>query len=656
MSTATVTQPFQAEVKELLGLMIHSLYSHREIFLRELVSNASDALDKLRFTALTDESLRGERPTPRIVLQCDPLARVLRVIDNGIGMTREEVVQNLGTIARSGTRKFLEAARENRSGGVPALIGQFGVGFYSSFMVADEIVVETRRAGQTAGTRWRSRGDGEYAIEDAAGLAEGTRIELFLKPRGPDEDEAEFQDFSDARVLRDLVRRHSDFVEYPVLIAADALGKGHGLKEETLEDGTKYAVLNSQRPLWARPKDEVTGEEHAEFYRHLTHDWNAPLESIHFRAEGAAEYTALLYLPSERPAHWMEGRGEKSQISLYVRRVFIMAECEALLPPWLRFVRGVVDSQDLPLNVSREILQANRQVPQIRRRLTKKVLDAFAGLLAERRADYEAFWRQFGATIKEGLVFDSEQREAIAKVCLFPSSAGDGLTTLDEYVARLPDGAKEIYYLSALDAAAAARSPHLEALIARGREVIFLVDPVDDWVLEHLREHEGKPLVAIGKGEAGWESDSAKQLREEREREARAWLEALEGELSGEVSRVRFSSRLKDSPAVLVDEPGELGPHMQRVYQQTHGQLPERKRVLELNPDHPLIADLERGHRETADLERVRAAAALLHGQAVLSEGGALKDPVRFSRLISELMLATSKSRGNPTGSGGGAG
>ena len=647
MNTSAQTHPFQAEVKELLGLMIHSLYSHREIFLRELISNASDALDKLRFESLTDAGLSSLAATPRILLECDEVAHVLRVIDNGIGMSREEVIENLGTIARSGTRKFLEAARQKQTAGLPQLIGQFGVGFYASFMVADEIVVETRRAGTDAGTRWRSKGDGEYALEDAPGIPSGTRIELFLKARGADEDDENFQDFADPHVLRELVRRYSDFVEYPVMIAADALGKGHGLKEETVE-GLKFAVLNTRRPLWARPKDEVTKEEHTEFYRHLTHDWKEPLEAIHFRVEGTSEYTALLYLPSQRPADWFEGRNDKAQVSLYVRRVFIMSECELLLPPWLRFVRGVVDSQDLPLNVSREILQANRQVAQIKKRLTKKVLDTFAQLLADRREDYEAFWRQFGTTIKEGMVFDPEYREQVAAIALYSSSHGDKLCSLDEVVARSPEGAGEIFYLSALDAAAAARSPHLESLAAQGREVLFFVDPVDDWVLEQLREYKGKKLVSINRGEAVWESEAAKQVREERERENRDWLENLEAALSDEVTRVRFSSRLKDSPAVLVDEPGGLGLHMQRVFRQTHGEAPEAKRVLELNPQHPLIVDLARAHRESPDRERNASAAALLHGQALLAEGGALKDPLRFSRLVSDLMLASSRAGVRP--------
>ncbi len=644
MSTTTQTHPFQAEVKELLSLMIHSLYSHREIFLRELISNASDALDKLRFEALTNSDLASSIGEPRIVLECDSVAHVLRVRDSGIGMSREEVIANLGTIARSGTRKFLEAAREKQATGLPQLIGQFGVGFYASFMVADEIVVATRRAGDTVGTRWRSKGDGEFAIEDAQALAVGTSVELFLKARGADEDEEAFQDFADPQVLQGLVRRYSDFVEYPIVMATSSLGAGHGLKEEKLEDGTKVAVLNTRRPLWARPKDEVTQDEHAEFYRHLTHDWHAPFEAIHFKVEGTSEYTALLYLPSERPPGWFEGRNDKPQVSLYVRRVFIMAECEVLMPPWLRFVRGVVDSQDLPLNVSREILQSNRQIGQIKKRLTKKVLDTFASLLTGRRDGYERFWRQFGTTIKEGIVFDGDNREAIAAIALYANSSGEKLTTLDEYIARMPSDAKEIFYLSATDASAAARSPHLEALKSRGREVLFFVDPVDDWVLEHLREYKGKSLVSVGRGEATWESEAAKTEREQRERDARSWLESLESALSDEVSRVRFSSRLENSPAVLVDEQDAIGIHMQRVMQQAHGSLPPHKRVLELNPSHPLIQDLERAHREAPDNERTKSAAELLLGQAQLAEGGTLKDPVRFSRLVSDLMLASSRA------------
>ena len=645
MSTKTQTHTFQAEVKELLGLMIHSLYSHREIFLRELISNASDALDKRRFEALTDPAVGAAPQGGRIRLECDSVAHVLRVIDDGIGMSRAEVIENLGTIARSGTRKFLEAARAKQAAGLPQLIGQFGVGFYASFMVAEEICVVTRRANEAAGTRWRSKGDGEFAIEEAPDAVVGTQIELFLKAQGPDDDPESFQDFAEPRVLAQLVRRYSDFVEYPIVMETAQFGPAGALKEDQLEDGTKVVVLNTRRPLWARPKDEVTREEHAEFYRHLTHDWSEPLEAVHFKVEGTSEWTALLYLPTERPPGWFEGKVDKCQVSLYVRRVFILAECEALLPAWLRFVRGVVDSQDLPLNVSREILQANRLLPQMRKRLVRKLLDTFLLLLKDRRADYEAFWRQFGTTIKEGLVFDDEHRAQIAEIALFAHSGGEGLTTLGEHVARLPADAKEIYVLSAADAAGAARSPHLEALKAQGREVLFLVDPVDDWVLEHLREFQGKPLTPVGRGPAAWERETAKADRENREREARGFLEALESALSDEVSGVRFSGRLQESPAVLVDEPGALGLHMQRVFEHSRMPQPPKKRVLELNPKHPLIADLERAHREAPDRARVESAAHLLHGQAVLAEGGTLKDPLRFSRLVSELMLSNSRSK-----------
>lgn len=645
MSTANATLSFQAEVKELLGLMIHSLYSHPEIFLRELISNASDALDKLRFEALTRPELTASEPRLRIRLEIEREPRVLRVIDNGIGMSRQELIDNLGTIARSGTRHFLEAARA-AGASAPELIGQFGVGFYASFMVADLIVVETWRAGETQGTRWTSRGDGEYTLDELAAsdglqVQRGTRITLHLKPVEAENENA--RDFADPEVARELVRKYSDFVEWPIELAAAHFEHDKSAPRTTAEDGVEVVVLNSMKPLWSRPKDEITPAEHAQFYKHLTHGFGEPLEPIHFRGEGQSEYTALLYIPSERPLDLFEPERDKSHVSLYVRRVFVMEHCEELLPTWLRFVHGVVDSADLPLNVSREILQQNKALAQIRKRLVKKVLDTLANLLATRRDDYVRFWKAFGTVLKEGYVVDREHEAALLPLFLCATTKDDAPTTLDEYVARMLPEQKSIYVLAANDPVAAVSSPHLEKLAARGFEALLFSDPIDDWILDRWREYKGKPVVALGRGELDLEGEADKFERERQEREHRGLLERLETELAGRVEKVRLSSRLKESPAVLVDDEFSIGSHMERLMRSTGREPPKRRRILELNAEHPLIARLRELQQSEPSSAKLKDWADLLHGQALLAEGSPLVDAQRFSKLVTELMLSAAR-------------
>ena len=640
MTKTTETHAFQAEVTELLDLMIHSLYSHREIFLRELISNASDALDKLRIEALQDEDLLGVDKRLCIRLEPEPANGKLTIIDNGIGMSREEVIENLGTIARSGTRGFLDRMKESgqTAGAEHAdLIGQFGVGFYSIFMVAERVVVDTWRAGEDVGTRWTSSGGGDYTIEEIAGGARGTSITLEMKPLDPEDPES--QDFTQPQLLRGLVRKYSDFVEYPVEMAAAHLSDATDEEQETSEEGIQVVRLNSMKPLWARPRGEVTDDEHKEFYRHLTHGFGDPIDWIHFKAEGKSEYTALLYLPGERAPDFFDPQRDKPRLSLYVKRVLVMHECEDLLPVWLRFVRGLVDSQDLPLNVSREILQQNRGVTRIRERLVKKVIDALGAMLADRREDYVSFWRAYGAVVKEGIVMDPTHSDDVAKLSLFESSASEELTTLDEYVARMPEGQEHIYCLAGANRKAVETSPHMEAVRERGFEVLYFVDPVDEWVLERLSTYEEKPLKLLDKGDVTFDSDERKEQREEQEREMRDLLEMLEGELKETVEKVRFSSRLKDSPAVLVDDESAMGPYMERLMRQSGQELPARKRILELNPDHPVLARLKALHDADAGDQRVKDYATLLHGQALLAEGSPLDDPQRFGQLVSDLMV-----------------
>lgn len=636
MTAQAETHRFQAETRELLDLMIHSLYSHKEIFLRELVSNASDALDKRRVATLTDEALRGENWEPRIRLERDPEARTLVIEDNGIGMTREELIDNIGTIARSGTKAFLEQLKEaNQEGGgeSPELIGQFGVGFYSAFMVAEKVELETLKLGETEAVRWESAGDGEFSVETSERSEPGTRITLHL--REPEEGE-EAQDFTDEWTIRGTIRRYSDFVEHAIEMEVERSETKEGEEQPTVT--REMETLNSRKPLWTRPRNEIEASEYDDFYTHLTHDWNKPLRTVHFRAEGTHEYTALLYLPKQRTPDVLDPSKQQSRLSLYVKKVFVMPECEELLPPWLRFVRGLVDSQDLPLNVSRETLQHNRQVGQIRKRLVKKTLDAFDELLRKERDEYRDFWKQFGPVIKEGLYTDDTHREALAKVTLFETSKDLELTTLDEYVDRMEPDQEAIWYVSGHNRHAVEKSPHLEAVTSKGHEVLFLVDAVDEWVVQKLSEFEGKPLRSLEKAESLSESDDEKKERASKEEEVSELLEAAQGSLDDYVSKVRLSTRLQDSPAVLVGEAGALSPQMEAILRASGQQMPATKRVLELNPKHAIFEKLKTLHAGDADSPRFHQYLELVHGQALLAEGSALPDPSRFAKLVGEML------------------
>ena len=596
---------FQTEVRQLLDLMIHSLYSHKDIFLRELISNASDALDKLRFEALTRPELSpaGEL---EIRLEADPAARTLAVWDNGIGMSREEIVQNIGTIARSGTREFLEAVRAQKGQVAPELIGQFGVGFYSSFMEADRITVVTRKAGEEGATRWESSGDG-YELAEAERESAGTTVTLHLKPK---DEEDGLRDYTDAHVLRDIVKQYSDFVGYPVRV--------------------KGETLNSMKAIWARPKEEVSEEQYREFYKHLTHDWNDPLEHVLVRIEGTVEARALLYIPSKAPMELFI-REARRGVQLYVKRVFIMDDWEALLPPWLRFVRGVVASDDLSLNVSREILQKDRQIQAIRKHLARRLLGALKELSPEK---YRTFWTEFGAVLKEGLVGMDENQERILELVMAQSTHGE-LSSLASYVGRMKEGQDAIYYMTAATQSAAERSPHLEAFRDKGFEVLFFTDPVDELWLRMSREFQGKKLVSVAAAgvtpPAGAEETPAAG-------ELQPLLDKLRALLQDHVKDVRVSSRLKESPACLVGDPGDLSAQLRELFKRSGQEVPVTKRTLEVNPAHPVIARLRELHAAGKDDPRLALYADLLYGQALLAEGGVLPDPAGFSRRLAELM------------------
>jgi molecular chaperone HtpG len=615
---------FQAEVRELLDLMIHSLYSHKDIFLRELISNASDALDKIRFEALSRPELAAGELT--IALEIDAAARTLAVHDNGIGMSRAEVVENLGTIARSGTREFLRAIREAKAAAAPELIGQFGVGFYASFMVADRITVLTRRAGTEEATRWESPGDGSYTLGPAERPAAGTTVTLHLKAQ---DEEDGLHDYTRAGVLKDIVKRYSDFVTYPIR-----------LQDET---------LNSMKAIWARDKDAVTEDEHREFYKHVSHDWNDPLEHLSVHIEGSFEARALLYIPSKAPFDLHDRAGGQRGLSLYVKRVFIMDDWRELLPPYLRFVRGVVSSDDLSLNVSREILQKNRQIQAIRKYLVRRLLAAFKEMKEQRADRYRTLWAEFGAVLKEGLLGLEEEPDRLLELVLATSTDGPALTSLGEYVGRMKGGQPAIYYLTAASREAAERSPHLEAVRARGYEVLFFLDPIDELWLRMRREFEGKPLTSVSQGgvDLGSGEDGTKEgsVPEEIGERFKALLLALRVALQDEIKDVRLSARLTSSPACLVGEPGDLSAHIEDLLRRSGRDVPQAKRVLEVNPSHPLLMRLQVFHAAHPDDERFRCYAELLHGQAILAEGGTLSDPAAFSRRLAELLVEATAER-----------
>jgi len=618
MSEQAERHEFQAEVRELLDLMIHSLYSHKDIFLRELISNASDALDKVRFEALSRPELVSREL--EITLEVDTAARTLAVHDNGIGMSRPEIVENLGTIARSGTREFLRAIREAKAAAAPELIGQFGVGFYASFMVADRITVVTRRAGTDEATRWESAGDGSYTLGPAERPAAGTTVTLHLKPEDAEDG---LNDYTQTGVLKDIVKRYSDFVTYPIRLQGE--------------------TLNSMKAIWARDKDAITEDEHREFYKHVSHDWNDPLEHLSVHMEGSFEARALLYIPSKAPFDLHDRDGGHRGLSLYVKRVFIMDDWRELLPQHLRFVRGVVSSDDLPLNVSREILQKNRQIQAIRKYLVRRLLAALKEMKEQRAERYRTFWAEFGAVLKEGLLGLEEEPDRLLELVLAASTDGPALTSLGEYLARMKSGQPGIYYLTAASREAAERSPHLEAVRARGYEVLFFLDPIDELWLRMRREFEGKPLTSVSQGgvDLGPGEDGKKEgaVPEEVGERFKDLLLALRVALQDQVKDVRLSERLTSSPACLVGEPGDLSAHIEDLLRRSGREVPKAKRVLEVNPVHPLLTRLQAFHAAHPADERFRRYAELLHGQAILAEGGTLPDPAAFSQRLAELLV-----------------
>ncbi|GAB0056458.1 Chaperone protein HtpG [Candidatus Magnetaquicoccaceae bacterium FCR-1] len=632
------TRAFQTEVRQLLDLMIHSLYSNKEIFLRELISNASDAADKLRFEAIANDGLYEGDAEVAIRITFDKEANTLTISDNGIGMSAEEVEANIGTIARSGTREFLQSLQADQAKDAN-LIGQFGVGFYSAFIVADRVTLLTRRAGLSSGeaVRWESAGDGVYTLENIDKPARGTDVILHLK--------AEEKDFLDDWRLRSTVRKFSDHVPWPILMLQS---KGFEPEEEEAGEETKpesddtpqWDTVNKASALWTRAKSEITEEEYNAFYKHVGHDFEEPLAHIHARLEGKYEYTVLLYVPKRAPYDLWD-RDRKHGVKLYVRRVFIMEGAEDLMPRYLRFVRGVVDSTDLPLNVSREILQKNPAVDAIKKGMTGKIFSLLEDLAKNDAEKYQTFWDTFGVVLKEGVIEDFAHRERVAKLLRFSSTHADSKVqdvSLEAYVSRMREKQKAIYFVNGESFEAARHHPHLEVFRKKGIEVLLLSDRVDEWLVTHLHEFDGKPLQSVAKGglDLGELEDEAdKQELEKQQGEFKDLLERVQKGLGEQVKEVRITNRLTDSPSCLVSGEHDLSASMERILREAGQKTPDTKRTLELNPSHPLVGRLK---GETND-QRFDDLSHVLFAQALLSEGGQLEDPAEFVRRLNGLLL-----------------
>jgi molecular chaperone HtpG len=630
------TLGFQAEVKQLLQLMIHSLYSNKEIFLRELISNASDAADKLRFEAINHDALYGNDHELKIKVLFDKDAKTVTISDNGIGMSRDEVISHLGTIAKSGTKEFFSKLSGDQQADA-ALIGQFGVGFYSAFIVADRVTVETRRAGADASdaVRWESTGEGDYTIEAIEKTSRGTDITLHLR-------EGEEELLSSWK-LKSIIRKYSDHISLPIVMRKEEWDEEK--KETVVKD--EFETVNQASALWARSKSDITPEQYEEFYKHVSHDFQAPLAYTHNRVEGRSEYTQLLYVPSHAPFDLWD-RNKRGGIKLYVKRVFIMDDAEQLMPVYLRFVKGVIDSNDLPLNVSREILQESRDVKVIREGSTKRVLGMLEEMAnaeeQEGKDKYATFWKEFGQVLKEGIGEDATNKDRIAKLLRFASTQNESseqTVSFADYVSRMKEGQEKIYYVTADSYTAAKNSPHLEIFRKKGVEVLLLTDRVDEWMLSFLNDFDGKELVSVAKGGLDLgklEDEAEKKEHEETETQYKDLVEKMKTALADKAKDVRVTFRLTDSPACLVADEHELSANLVRMLKAAGQDAPESKPILEINPNHPLVTRLK---YEDAASPRFADWSHILFDQAMLAEGGRLTDPAAFVKRLNEMLLAT---------------
>lgn len=627
---------FKTETQKLLDLVIHSLYSHNEVFLRELVSNASDAIDRLRFLSLTDKKLAQEKDDYRIKLIPDQERHTLTISDNGIGMDDQELVENIGTIARSGTGMFLEALQNSKKQ-LPELIGQFGVGFYSAFMVADKVTVVTRKAGQEKAWLWESRGVDSFSLEETEKEGRGTDITLHLK-----EDAHEY---AEEYRLRTVIKQYSDFIEYPIVMDVERREPGKDGEEDTTK--IEEETLNSMKAIWMRSPAEVKDEEYEEFYKHLSHDYDKPLAQIHFRAEGVTEFTALLYIPAHMPFNLMLPDEKLKGVQLYVRRVFILDDADAMMPRYLRFVKGVVDSSDLPLNVSREILQQDRLLAKIKSNLVKKVLDTLSERMEKDREQYTAFFRELGAVLKEGLALDYENREKIQSLLLFENSntkAGE-LASLDEYLNAMAADQECIYYITGESREELEHSPYLETLRAKKYPVLFMTEAIDELVMQHMTEYKEKKFRSVTRGSLEPEQDEDKQDEKQEGEQAQTYqglMEYIQKRLDEHVKEVKISSRLVESPACLVTDEFALSANMERLLKAMRQDVPPTKRILEINPTHPLIKTMQTLYEK--DRSKLEDLVDGIYDQALIAEGRKLQHPERFTHLITELLTEKAAS------------
>lgn len=640
--SAKNTYKFKTDVKQLLDLVTHSLYSHKDIFLRELISNASDAIDKVRFESLTNPEVLEDNAEWKIKLYPDKEKKTLTISDNGCGMTKDDLKSHIGIIARSGTQEFLEKLKEGKEQDNPDLIGQFGVGFYSSFMVADKVLIRTRTAGGK-GCEWSSTGEADFDIKDYPKLTRGTDIVLHLKE--------DCQEFLEEYTLRDLVHKYSEFVEFPICMDVERFeypDNKDGKPDYNAKPDKKIEeeILNSTEAIWLKPKSEVKDEDYSSFYKQLSHDFSDPLETIHYNAEGVLEYKALMYIPSKAP-HDIYSRDAVKGLNLYINRVFIMNNCEKLLPVYLRFIKGVVDSSDLPLNVSREILQENPRMEKIKNGLTSKILSTLKEMKEKDREKYENFYKEFGQVLKEGLHYDYASKDKLAELLLFETTkTGEGrYKSLKEYVEGMVKDQKEIYYITAENRTQAISSPQLEAFRSKDMEVLLLTDHVDEYILPNLTEYDGKKLKAVHRGEVEvGEDKERKKEAEDKGREYRDLLSAIKERLMEEVKEVKFSTKLTESACCLTADEGVMTAQMEQMMKAMGQEVPKQKKILELNPGHPVVETLNELFKKDKESRSFGDYVDLLYEQALLTEGSQMKDPLSFAKKVSDLMVKASKA------------
>lgn len=634
------TRRFETETQKVLDLMVHSLYSNKDIFLRELVANSADAIDRARFLSLTDPKISEDWG---IRIDVDKKKNILTITDNGIGMSREEVIDNIGVIAKSGTKAFLQALQEKNIKNAPELIGQFGVGFYSAFMVADKIVLETKKAGaQETGVRWTSKGEGEYTVEDFdSKIHHGTTVTLHLKK--------DAEKYLDNWKIKEIIKKYSDFIEYPIRMK-DIVKEPKKDETETKDkdkkveyiDVEKDEILNSQKAIWLRPPKEIKDEEYQQFFKHLSHSFEDALKHVHYSAEGKTEFKALIYIPSKNPFNMFMVDNRKKNLHLYIRRIFITDECSNLLPEYLRFIDGVVDSNDLPLNVSRETLQDNPVVEQIQKNLVRKILDTLGKIKENEAEKFVSFFKEFGRFIKEGVYADYTNKDKLQDLLLYETMKGEPgkLLSLKEYVDAMPAEQKDIYYLVGESRNILENSPHLEIFRSKGYDVLFMTDPIDEFVMSGMFKYGEKTLRAIGKGEIDLESDKKDKKEEEKtKKEYNSLLEFIQKKLDAKVKEVRFSKRLTDSACCLVGDAYDSSPFMEKIMKSMKQDAPKTKRIFELNSEHPIIKAMKKLHETEPESAKLGKYVDLLYNQALLTEGSPIENPLEFSKNITELMV-----------------